>query len=97
MQEFSLMNYNLLDAKGFTPETGKSYENINGITYECRVGKMGEDFDDGSAWFVSPAGWAFKAIGCMMHPDGLIEWDYSIHGHWIDSRSAPPPKEFRRK
>ena len=89
--------YTLLDAKGFTPETGKSYRNRNGITYECRAGKMGEDFDDGCAWFVSPGGWAFKAMGCWLYPDGTIEWDYSLHVRWIDGRPAPPPKEFRRK
>ena len=87
----------LFDRDTFTPETGKHYRNRNGIPYECRVGRMGEDFDDGTAWFVSPAGWAFKAIGCSMYTDGTIEWDYSVHGHWIDGRPSPPPKEFRRK
>jgi len=91
-----MTTFNLIDAVGFTPETGKSYENINGITYECRVGLMEEEFDDGTAWFVSPEGWAFKAIGCWLYPDGRIEWDYSIHGHWIDGKPKSHPKHMQK-
>ena len=45
---------------------------------------------------VSPEGWAFKAIGCWLYPDGRIEWDYSIHGHWIDGRPKSPPKHMQK-
>ena len=71
------------DGKAFTPETGKRYRNVNGTTYECRLGLLDGEFDDGTAWFVSPAGYAFKAIGCILYPDGTIEWDYSKYGHFI--------------
>ena len=73
----------------FTPVTGERYRNINSEVYECRVGLIDGEFDDYSAWFVSPRGWAFKAIGCQRYPDGLIEWDYSKHGHWIDQKQFP--------
>ena len=90
-----MQNRTLFDAVGFTPETGKYYKNVNGITYESRAGRMGEDFDDGNVWFVSPEGWAFNAVGCWMYPDGCIEWDYSRFGHWIDpQKHDPPPKHM---
>ena len=76
------------DGRHFTPETGKRYTNVNGTVYECRAGLQEDLFDDGTAWFVSPKGWAFKAINCVMYPDGTIEWDYSKHGHWINPQCA---------
>ena len=90
--ERTMQNRTLFDAVRFTPETGKYYKNVNGITYECRVGLLDGEFDDETAWFVSPEGWAFKAIGCCLYPDGCIEWDRSAYRHWIDSsKTAPPP------
>ena len=76
--------YTWRDAIPFTPETGKRYRNQNGVEYECRAGKEGKHWDDHSAWFVSPKGWAFKAISCVIFPDGSIEWAHSLYGHFIN-------------
>lgn len=79
---------NLFGSVPFTPVTGEYYKNVNGIEYECRVGLLDGEFDDGTAWFVSPAGWAFKACDCVRYPDGSIEWGYSKYGHFIDPRTS---------
>ena len=74
-----------LDGVPFTPETGKSYLNLNGKNYRCVAGlEEDETFGTGCAWFVSEAGWYFKAMHCMRYPDGCIDWGYSAHGHFID-------------
>lgn len=76
-------NWSYKDGTPFTPVTGKYYENLNGVTYECRAGKEGKLWDDQTAWFVSPKGWAFKAVNCRIYPDGRIDWGHSLHGHFI--------------
>ena len=72
-----------IDGVPFTPETGKSYRNINGKTYRCVVGADGDEYQTGCAWFTSEAGWCFKAMHCQKFPDGFIDWGYSVHGHFI--------------
>lgn len=72
------------DGVAFTPETGKSYRNTNGTVYRCTVGADGDEYRTGCAWFVSPAGWCFKAMNCQRYPDGSIDWGHSLHGHFLD-------------
>lgn len=73
------------DGVPFTPETGKSYRNINGRTYRCVAGlEDGDTYATNCAWMVSPAGWAFKAMYCMKYPDGSIDWGQSLYGHFIN-------------
>ena len=73
-----------LDGVPFTPETGKSYRNINGRTYRCVAGlEDGDTYGTDCAWFESGTGWCFKAMHCRKYPDGCIDWGYSVHGHFI--------------
>lgn len=73
------------DSVPFTPETGKSYLNLNGTTYRCVAGlEDGDTYATNCAWMVSPAGWAFKAMYCMKYPDGCIDWGQSLYGHFIN-------------
>ena len=72
------------DGVPFTPVTGQSYQNINGTTYRCVAGADGDQYQTGNGWFISPAGWCFKAKNCEIYPDGTISWGHSIFGHFID-------------
>ena len=77
-----------LDGVPFTPETGKSYLNLNGTTYRCVAGlEDGDTYATNCAWMVSPAGWAFKAMYCMKYPDGSIDWGQSLYGHFISEQA----------
>ena len=71
------------DGREFTPKTGESYRNTNGTTYRCVIGADGDEYQTGCAWFVSPAGWCFKAMHCKVYPDGSIDWGHSLYGHFI--------------
>lgn len=75
----------------FEPVVGKVYTNRGGGNYRCiapsTVGPMfynaAGGYSNASAVMRNEAsGWTFTAKGIIRYPDGTIEWDHSIDGHF---------------
>lgn len=64
----------------FTPTPGEIYDNAGGSRYRCE-----SVCADGSAWFTNVrSGWHFNAKGIGIYPDGMIDWDYSCLGRFVE-------------
>lgn len=64
----------------FTPVPGEIYDNAGGSRYRCE-----SLCADGSAWFTNvKSGWHFNAKGIGRYPDGMIDWDHSCLGRFVE-------------
>ncbi len=73
-------------------QEGLIYKNINDNFYLCVSAKNGE--------FVLrniDTDWTFTACGIWQYPDGSIEWDYSVGGHFEDDILPTPAKCFSQE
>ena len=69
--------------RAFGPEKGKVYENHGGGTFICTSTPWRHMATGVCAWMCNvKSGWTFCAKGIGIYPDGTIDWDYSIGGHF---------------
>jgi hypothetical protein len=67
--------------KRFTPTVCESYHNRG--QFDCVCEAVGDD------WAVMrrlPDDWIMTCYGLIQYENGTIEWDRSIHGHWMNGR-----------
>lgn len=66
----------------FTPVEGEKYRCKYGGEFICVIGGDDDHPYEGMLRNLS-TNWQILAHGCVMYPDGTIEWDYSTHGRFM--------------